>query len=224
MFCLFHRRILMLAMLLWSVGLQAQQTISGQVLDGGPKGEPLYGVSLFVVGQEEQGTSTDLDGRFSLEVQDAEATLTFTYLGYATQEISLNGRTEIIVILTEDAQLLDEVVVSAIGIERSKKALGYATDEVAGDQVVSARETNLVAALSGKVAGVDVINSSGQPGASANIVIRGRTSISDSNAPLFVVDGVPIDNSYAGSNFTDQSNRAIDIDPNDIAEITVLKG
>ncbi|MEM1219189.1 MAG: SusC/RagA family TonB-linked outer membrane protein [Bacteroidota bacterium] len=224
MYCLLNRRTVILIVLLWSAGIQAQHTISGEVLDGGPSRQPLFGVSIFVAGQEEQGTSTDLEGRFSLEISDPQAILTFTYLGYATQQIQLAGRREIIVILTEDAQLLDEVVVSAIGIERSKKALGYATDEVEGDQVVSARETNLVAALSGKVAGVDVINSSGQPGASANIVIRGRTSISDSNAPLFIVDGVPIDNSYAGSNFTDQSNRAIDIDPNDIAEITVLKG
>lgn len=225
MFCFLKRQSLWLVLLLSSTGMYAQQTtINGQVLDSSPAGAPLYGVSLFVVGQEELGTSTDLDGRFSLEVTDPEAVLTFTYLGYASQKIALKGRTELLVILKEDTQLLDEVVVSAIGIERSKKALGYATEEVQGEQIVNARETNLVAALSGKVAGVDVINSSGQPGASANIVIRGRTSISDSNAPLFVVDGVPIDNSYAGSNFTDQSNRAIDIDPNDIAEITVLKG
>jgi TonB-linked SusC/RagA family outer membrane protein len=201
-----------------------QRTISGLVTDAEEQGLPLIGVNVYSKENPNQGTITDIDGTYSLEVATDATTLVFSYLGYETQEIEINGRSEINVELGQAAELLDEVIVSAFGVKREKKAIGYAAQEVQGDALVNSRETNVVSALSGKVAGVEVVSSSGNPGASANIVIRGRTSFSGSNSPLFVIDGVPIDNSYAGSNFSDQSNRAIDLNPNDIESISVLKG
>jgi len=128
--------------------------------------------------------------------------------------------------LVPDAIDVGEVVVTAVGIEANKAALGYSIENVNPDDVVAAKETNLVNALSSKVAGVVVTSSSGSPGASANIRIRGNTSINGSNSPLFVVDGVPIDNSSSGNGTAgvDNSNRAVDLNPNDIASMTVLKG
>lgn len=209
--------------LLGMLPLAAQQTITGTVTDDADPPQPLIGVSVFVKGSPNVGTITDFNGAFSLNVEENASTLIFSYIGYNRLEVPLNGRTKIDIRMSESAEVLDEVVVTAVGIERSKKALGYSAEEVGGEELVSSRETNLVNALSSKVAGVQVISSSGNPGASANIVIRGRTSLNE-NSPLFIIDGVPIDNSFAGSNFTDQSNRAIDINPDDIETINVLKG
>ena len=217
-----NRWTLSLFFSLLCISLSAQLTLSGVVTEA--NGDPLIGVSVYVEKNESTGTTTDLDGRYELRVTDANAVLVFSYIGYETQRIPIQARSQIDVVLLEGAQALQEVIVSALGVERDKKAIGYAAQEIDGDAIVQSRETNLISALSGKIAGVDVISSSGSPGASANIVIRGRTSFSGSNAPLIVVDGIPIDNSYAGSNFTDQSNRAIDINPNDIENISVLKG
>ncbi|TXB65579.1 SusC/RagA family TonB-linked outer membrane protein [Phaeodactylibacter luteus] len=203
--------------------VHAQHTVSGTVTDGQPSPQPLIGVSVFVKDDPSAGTVTDIDGGYTLEAGSKEAVLIFTYIGYRRLEVPVGGRERIDVRLSEAAALLDEVVVTAVGIERSQKALGYAAQEVGGEQLSNAREGNLVNALSAKVAGVQVVSSSGNPGASANIVIRGRTSLGE-NSPLFIIDGVPIDNSFAGSNFTDQSNRAIDINPDDIESLNILKG
>ena len=211
-----------MSIILFSMSLSAQINLSGTVTE--VNGEPLIGVSVYVENNESTGTVTSLDGSYELRVAEVSARIVFSYIGYETQRIPLEGRTRIDVVLQEGAQALQEVIVAALGVEKEKKAIGYAAQEIAGDDLVQSRETNLISALSGKIAGVDVISSSGSPGASANIVIRGRTSFSGSNAPLIVVDGIPIDNSYAGSNFTDQSNRAIDINPNDIQSMSVLKG
>lgn len=209
--------------LLFSTSLFAQIPISGKVLD--PENlEPLIGASVYEKGMESNGVTTDLSGSFSIFVSGPDAVLVFSYIGYKTHQELIGDREEFNVFLTPAVQVLQEVMVTSLGIKRDEKTIGFSAEQLAGEALVDAGETNLVSALSGKVAGVDIITSSGSPGASANIVIRGRTSFNGSNAPLFVVDGIPIDNSYAGSNFTDQSNRAIDINPNDIEQITVLKG
>lgn len=221
-----YRQLLFLVVwcLFGSVAGLAQRTVSGTVTDSAEPPQPLIGVSVYVKGSPNVGTITDFNGEYRLNLSDtAAATLVFSYVGYDQLEVPVGERTTIDVRMNESAEVLDEVVVTAVGIERSKKALGYAAEEVGGEQLVNARESNLVNALSSKVAGVQVISSSGNPGASANIVIRGRTSLNE-NSPLFIIDGVPIDNSFAGSNFTDQSNRAIDINPDDIESINVLKG
>ncbi len=212
---------LVLLLILASVSAFGQRMISGQVMEG--DGTPMIGVSVYVDGDQGVGTTTDLDGNYQLLVPETAERLVFSYLGYDPQIISIGDRLRIDLNLSEAASLLDEVVISAIGIQKEKKAIGYAVQEVDEATLENARETNLVNALSSKVAGVEVVSTSGSPGASANIVIRGRASLNN-NAPLFVVDGVPIDNSFAGSNFVDHSNRGIDLNPNDIASLTVLKG
>lgn len=211
-------------MMLLAGTLTAQRTISGVVTEGRPEGEPLIGVSVRLSSDASVGTITDIDGSYSLQIPDGEVTLVFSYIGYQQQLLNPGASNVLDVSLQVQAELLQEVVVTAIGVEKDKKSIGYASQELAGESLVAARETNLVNALSGKVAGVDIMSTSGTPGASANIVIRGRSSITGSNSPLFIIDGIPIDNSYAGSNFSDQSNRAIDINPNDIESLTVLKG
>ena len=135
------------------------------------------------------------------------------------QELPLGDRSTLDVALAPEAFSLKEIVISSVGIEKEKQSVGYSVQRLDNDAIVNARETNLVNALNSKVAGAEVISISGSPGASANIVIRGHSSLNN-NSPLFIVDGVPIDNSYAGSNFTDQSNRGIDINPDDIETAT----
>jgi len=203
----------------------AQRTVSGLVADN--NGEPLIGASILVKGTS-TGTVTDIDGKYSITVPEGGTTLVVGYTGFAQQEIAL-GASNVIDVTLEEGVLLGEVVVTAVGLEANKRTLGYAVQNVDPDEVVNSKEVNLVNALSSKIAGVSVVSSSGSPGASSNIRIRGNTSISGTNDPLFVVDGVPINNSQSYNNGdtvgdTDNSNRAIDINPNDIASITVLKG
>lgn len=202
----------------------AQHVITGRITDA--KGEPLPMVNVTLRGTT-SGTSADLDGRYKITVsekQGKEGVLSFSFIGYKTVHIPIQGRKNIDVVLQEDKLLLDEVVITAIGISREKKQVGYALQDVKGDEITQSREPNLINSLNAKVAGVQITSTSGTPGASASIRIRGNSSIGGSNEPLFVVDGIPIDNAYRGSNFTDQANRVLDINPDDIEEITVLKG
>ncbi len=205
--------------------LSAQNTVTGVVTDA-KSGEALPGVSV-VVGGTTNGKATDLQGRFSLDVEDENfknGNLEFSFLGYQKQTIAIDSQNSVDLAIKEDQELLDEVVVTAIGVKKDKRKIGYSVTEVGGDELRESRETNVVNALNSKVAGVQVTSTSGSPGASSSIRIRGNQSINGGNAPLFIVDGIPIDNSYRGSNFTDQANRALDINPDDIASMTVLKG
>ncbi|RZJ58732.1 MAG: SusC/RagA family TonB-linked outer membrane protein, partial [Flavobacterium sp.] len=154
-----------------------------------------------------------------------KSTLVFSYIGFATKEVEVSGDTQVLNVVLNDADnALDEVVVTALGISRQKKSLGYAVQELKGESLTEARESNLVNALAGKVAGVRVTNSQGDMG-SSRIVIRGETSISGNNQPLFVVDGIPVDNSQLNSaGARDYANTISDINPNDIESISVLKG
>lgn len=189
-------------------------------------GEPLIGVTVVVKGRESTGTVTDIDGKYSLRVPEEFNTLVFSYIGFEPQEVEINNREVVNVWLNEAATQLDEVVITAVGIEANRRSLGYSVEEVSSQEIENANEANIVSALSGKTAGVFVTTASGAPGAGANIRIRGNKSINGSNKPLFIVDGVPIDNSSSGNAAAgvDVSNRAIDINPNDIESISILKG
>ncbi|MEL7021760.1 MAG: SusC/RagA family TonB-linked outer membrane protein, partial [Bacteroidota bacterium] len=199
--------------------------ITGKIVDETDEG--LIGASVLVKGTT-IGTITDFDGNYELSVPQDATTLVFSYTGYSTQDIEL-GASNVVNVTLSEGVALGEVVVTAIGLEANRSQLGYSVQNVDTDEIVESNEANLVSALSAKVAGVNVTSSSGSPGSSANIRIRGATSINRSNSPLFVIDGVPISNAESGSPDgstagVDQSNRAIDINPNDIASVSVLKG
>lgn len=213
--------------------VMAQRTITGKVIDDTGEGVP--GATVLVKGTT-NGFITDIDGNYSLTVSDNDV-LVISFVGYVTQEIPVGSRTVIDVSLETNLTELQEVVVTAAGIEANKRELGYSIQNVDADEVRQANETNFVSALSGKVAGVQVTSSGGSPGAAAQIRIRGNKTVQGSNAPLFVIDGVPIDNSTfntsdapdddpanRGSGGVGNSNRAIDINPNDVESLTVLKG
>jgi len=200
-------------------------TVSGIVID--EVGMPLPGLSVIHKGTR-SGTTTDFDGNYSIKVNQ-DAILIFSFLGYKTQEINVGNRTTINLTLVPDNEALGEVVVTALGISREKKSLGYAVQEISGDDIKNTSETNVINALAGKSAGVFVNSSNGNVGASSRITIRGNQSLTGNNQPLFVVDGIPIDNSIVSStnggyDFTDMGSGAADINPSDIAEMTVLKG
>src|SRR5690606_12391359 len=175
-----------------SFSVQAQRTISGRVTDSGGNGMP--GVNVLVKGSN-VGTATDATGRYSINVGGDATTLVFSFIGYATQEIEIGNRSSVDVSMTEDTQQLSEVVVTALGVERERRALQYSVTEVSGDNLTEARENNLANALAGRVAGVNVTRVNSGPAGSSRVVIRGAKSLQGNNQPLYVVDGIPMDNS-----------------------------
>ena len=219
--------ILALAGLFLALGMNAQNiTVKGTVKDN--TGEPVIGAGVVVKGTT-HGVSTDLNGNYSITCPP-NATLVISSVGLETQEIAVGGRGVINVDMAMDADFLDEAVVTALGITREKKTLGYAIQDVKGDLLVDAHEANLANALTGKVAGVEIIRSSNGPGASSRIVLRGNNSLTSLNQPLIVVDGVPMDN-FVGANNNDFWNPSADmgsglqdINPEDVESMTVLKG
>ncbi len=196
-------------------------------------GTPVPGASIIVKGTT-IGTTTDVDGNFALTVPEDATALIISFVGLKTQEIPIDGRETIDVVLEPDILGLDEVVVTALGVRRSEKRLGYAASRVSGEEVSQSRTHSALNTLQGKIAGVNISTASGAPGASTKVVIRGYSSIGGNNQPLFVVDGVPLNNSAAtfydggGANDVvrtqDFGNRANDVNPDDIESITVLKG
>ena len=213
---------LFLMLLVFSSSIQAQIKVTGLVKDA-DNGEALPGATIVVKGST-IGTTTDIDGNYSLFVTSNEDILVFSYVGYRKEQITVGNQTIINLDLRPDSRSINEVIVTAIGIKADKKSLGYSAQEVKGDDLNATSQANVINSLGSKVAGIEVTSSSGTPGASSNIVIRGRTSLERSNSPLFVIDGVPMDNGYDGSYYVDQSNRAIDLNSNDIESVTVLKG
>ena len=174
------------------------------------------------------GTFVKQDGKYKITVPSGGKTLTFKLIGMKTKEVSL-GQSDIVdVVLEEDVAKTDEVVVTAIGIEQSKRSLTFATQEVKGSAISQSKEANIVGGLAGKIAGVQVTNSTGAAGGSSYIRIRGASSITGDNQPLFVIDGIPIDNSMLSTEDNTggvaYSNRAVDINPDDIESMNVLKG
>ena len=205
---------------------QEQRTITGTVTDD--SGLPLPGVNIIIEGTT-TGVQTDFDGNYTIQAQQGQV-LVFTFVGLETARYTVAQSNRIDVTMAADAAQLDEVVVTALGIRREKKSLGYATQEVDGSEVSDVPTTNFMNSLSGKVAGLNIRNS-GTIGGSSNIVIRGNASLTGNNQALFVVDGTPISNDNSNSSGQrsgrggyDYGNAASDIDPNNIASINVLKG
>lgn len=204
------------------ISFAQEKSITGTVSD--ESGLPLPGATVLAKGTS-NGASTDFDGKYAITANKGDI-LVFSYVGYSTKEVTIGDANTINVTMAEDAESLDEVVITALGIKSKPRELTYSVQTVGNDDIENSNETNIVSALSSKAAGVQVTASSGSVGASANIRVRGSTSINRNNSPLFVVDGVPIDNSSSlnGTGGTDNSNRGIDINQNDIASISILKG
>lgn len=222
-------RFILLLVLTWlSVGTAvAQRTISGTVTDN--TNEPLIGASILIQGTT-SGTVTDIDGKFSLAVPANAEILVVSYTGFETLEYPLSNATNDVVIVLSDASAqLNEVVVTALGISKEKKTLGYAVSTIENSAIENRVESDVGRILRGKAAGVNITQTSGVAGSGTNIIIRGYSSISGSNQPLFVVDGVPFntdtntDRNFVTGGAT-ASSRFLDLDPNNIAEINVLKG
>lgn len=233
----------MMCSLVLSFGVQAQErTISGKVTSE-EDNATLPGVTVMLKGTT-SGTTTDMDGNYKLSVPSQGGTLVYSFVGMASQEIEIGTRSVIDLGMAADAQQLAEIVVTALGVEREKKALGYSVQEVKGKMLDQSKETNIVNGLAGRVAGLTVNSSSGAAGASSRIVIRGNSSLLGNNQPLFVVDGIPVDNSQFSSSArnntnepsngtrkgdeeqggADYGNAIQDLDPSSIESLSVLKG
>ncbi|MFB1040282.1 MAG: TonB-dependent receptor plug domain-containing protein, partial [Polaribacter sp.] len=200
-----------------------EKTVSGIVSDSSGT---LPGVSVIVKGTS-TGTQTDFDGKYAIIAKQGDI-LSFSYIGYKTVDQTVTAANTINIQLEEGGEMLDEIVITAFGIKREEKALGYSVQSIKGESLTEARESNITNSISGKIAGVQVTGTSGSVGASSRIVLRGNSSITGNNEPLYVVDGVPISNSSFGNagsgGGVDLPNGAADINPDDIETITVLKG
>ena len=198
------------------------ETVTGKVTDGS---EPIIGASVMVKGTKGAGAVTDLDGNFELNVKPGTL-IEVSYVGYKSQV--LKARKGMTIVLKEDEKSLDEVVVTALGIKRDRKALGYGVGEVKGDELKKAKETNVINSLAGKVAGLVVSQTAGGASGSTRVVLRGNTEMTGNNQPLYVVDGVPLDNTNFGSAGTnggfDLGDGISSINPDDIESMSVLKG
>ena len=213
----------LLLALIVQVSFAQEKTVSGTVSDNTGS---LPGVSVIIKGTS-TGAETDFDGKYSIKATSGDV-LVFNYLGYKTVEKTVGSANVIDVTLEEGGEVLDEIIVTAQGIKREKKALGYAVSEVNSEQLEQRSEGDIGRLLSGKASGVNIQTQSGVSGSGTSILIRGMSSFSGSNQPLFVVDGVPFSsdtNSQGG--FVDGNNgssRFLDIDPNNIESVNVLKG
>jgi TonB-linked SusC/RagA family outer membrane protein len=205
--------------------LAQTKTIAGTITSSVEGEGGIPGVTVQVKGTT-IGTTTDLNGKYTLTVPQNATTLTFSYIGMKKQEIEIAGRTVIDAVLEADLLGLNEVVVTALGISREKKALGYSVSDIKGDAMVQAKETNIINSMQGKIAGVQITNNSGAIGASSQMLIRGVRSFGD-NSPLWVVDGTPISNSTSAASQwggADYGNAASDLDPENIESVSILKG
>ena len=227
--------LLVVLLFLFLIGaVNAQRKLSGTVTSS-QDNKPVIGATVAVKGTT-IGALTDVNGKFEIMVPEKEKTLVVSFVGLKTQDITIGTSNEINVALQPDILKLNTLVVTAIGISRETKALGYSVQDVNGTDIAQSHTDNVLNALTGKIAGVDVVNSSGAAGGASYITIRGPSSIQGDEQPLFVVDGVPIDNSMNISDNPDNgitnnniagvawSNRGIDINPEDIESISVLKG
>ncbi len=215
--------LFLLALAIGVIQGAAQVTTVRGIVTTEEDGEPVIGASVIVKGTA-LGTVTDVNGRFELSGLSPSATrLLISYISLMAKEVAIAP--QVSVTLKSDTHLLDEVVVTALGISREKKALGYTAQEVKQDALVQGKDNNLLNSLSGKIAGVRITNTQGDVG-SSRIVIRGETSIAGENQPLFIVDGIPVDNSQlnARSSGRDFKNAIADLNPEDIKTLTVLKG
>lgn len=213
-------------MLLSAVAWAQERTVSGKVTSQ-DDGTEQPGVNVVLKGTT-TGTVTDVQGNYRITVPATGGILVFSFIGLQTQEVAVGDKSVVDIQLAQDITQLGEVVVTAVGIEREKKALGYAVTDLKGDRIVQKSEPDVVRALQGKVPGVNIIGAGGAVGTATNITIRGNKSLLGNNQPLFVVDGVPFNTqSFATGSFTQattSSSRSLDIDPNIVESMTVLKG
>ncbi len=222
---------LLLCFLAMSFMTMAQKTVTGTVTDD--TGEPVIGASIIIQGTT-RGTTTGFDGSYSIRVDGNDAVLVYSFIGYQNVTETVGDRTTIDVVMVEDAEILDEVVVSALGFEQKKDETGSTSSSVGSEDIVRNGENTILNALGGRAAGVSVARSNGDPGAGSTIRIRGANTILGSSNPLIILDGVPISNStiYGGGNNvtggrdggTSQQSRLNDINPNDIESVQILKG
>jgi TonB-linked SusC/RagA family outer membrane protein len=204
---------------------QQKKVVKGTVVD--EKGEAIPGASILVKGST-SGIISDVDGNFSIQVPSSSTVLVISFVGCKSKEVVVGNKTSIRVVLEANVEELKEVVVTALGIKREKKALGYAVQDVKSDQLTKVGSTGLTDALQGKVAGLNISDSGTGPGGSSKIVIRGNSSLNENNAPLWVVDGVPYDTGIDTDNMQwggmDRAGGAFDLNPEDVESISVLKG
>jgi TonB-dependent SusC/RagA subfamily outer membrane receptor len=209
-----------------------QRTISGTVSDSNGQGMP--GVNVIVKGTS-AGTTSDANGKYTLSVPESESTiLVFSFIGYSTQEVDAGTRTNVDITMAEDIRELSEVVVTALGVERTTKALQYSATTVSGENFTQARENSLANSLAGRIAGVNVTKIASGPAGSSRVIIRGNKSLQGNNQPLYVVDGIPMDNTSNNGSLGlgqagvwgggDEGDGMSSINPDDIESITVLKG
>ena len=221
-----QRLTMLLAAMLLMVGTALAQTkVNGTVVSQ-EDNQPVIGVSVLVVGTN-VGTVTDANGKFSLTVPAGKSQLRFTYVGMETLEVS--ARPNMRIVLRNGDTNLDEIVVTAMGIKRSAKALGYSATAVSGEEIAAARTADVMSSLQGKVAGVQISSATGDPGSSNSVIIRGISSLGGNNQPLYVIDGVPMNNSAVFSNDGlnsgyDFGNGANAVNPDDVENMTILKG
>jgi len=215
------------ALLVFAQADDETYVIKGRVTDASGTGLP--GVTIQVKGNVQTGTLTDVDGYYSISVERSNY-LVFSYLGFETHQVQILSNNQVDVVLKESSTELNEVVVTSLNIPREKKALGYAVQNVSG-KALETRPTNALSALSGKISGLQVISSGGNMGGSSRVTLRGINSITGNNQPLYIIDGVPLDNTDMNTSSTingsagkDVGSTIQDINPDDIADITVLKG
>jgi TonB-linked SusC/RagA family outer membrane protein len=224
--------LLLLAITGWHA-VYAQRTVTGTVTSS-DDGATIPGVTVLVKNSN-IGTATNIDGKYQINVPADGTTLVFSYVGMISKEVEIGNQSAIDVALDSDILDIEGVVVTALGIEREVKALGYAVENVDGEELKRSGEVNAIQALASKAAGVQVISSSGTPGAGSRVLIRGSSTFTGENEPLIVVDGVPIDNTTSNTVAKDypytatttgvtNSNRALDLNPDDIESVTILKG
>lgn len=228
------KRITVLLVFFVFLGVQvfAQSTVTGTVTDAGD-GQPIPGVTVSVKGFSNAGTLTDFDGKYSIKVPEGGTTLVYSFVGMKTQSVTIGGQTVINLQMQSGDIQLGDVVVTALGVSKEKKALGYAISEVSADQIAQRGESDITRVLSGKAAGVNITSTGGVSGTGTNITIRGFSSITGGNQPLFIVDGVRFtsstnDGASSTQGFLDGnqavSSRFLDIDPDNIESVSVLKG
>ncbi|AFD08714.1 SusC/RagA family TonB-linked outer membrane protein [Solitalea canadensis] len=229
--------LVVLLLVISATALAQQRTVTGTVISSDDK-QPLPSVTVLIKGTN-IATQTDLEGKYSIKTSDG-ATLVFSYVGYTTREVTLGSSNVIDVTLVTDSRMIGEVVVTALGIKKEARSVGYATGQVKGDELTQAREVNVANALAGKVAGVSVASPASGPGGAANVIIRGSSSLTGSSQPLYVLNGVPMNNSNSGSAIVtgaassegsagqyggaDLGDGISNINPDDIESISVLKG
>ena len=221
--------VLLLSVLCCSAAVAQQNvTVTGVVTNEAK--QPIVGATVIQEGTS-RGATTDSKGRFTLNISDRNATLQVSFIGMATQSVPVSGKTSLEIVLKEEAVSVDEVVVTALGIKREAKALGYAVSSVGKEDLTAGRESNIMQAMIGKVAGVDISTTTAGPTGSSRVLIRGNSQLSGSNLPLYVIDGMPVDNSqlqgadgkWGGSGF-DFGDVMSSINPEDIENVTILKG